>query len=181
MFRFSLSRLYTTGRSINNWSGAEHLDTNRRKLYRYQQNSGVGQNLSDRYLRLEKSLRGKKALPNELYGYSHNSSSVIQSDPSSKSSSTKPLQIFHGFEIPEEPKPPADDGMFLFFFLKPILNSPIILFLILSLRMLYVWMRSLRLWSSWRSAEGVQGCCYVSTELAFCVTYFGGWMAFLHP
>ena len=116
MFRFSPSRLNTTRRSINNQSGAELLNSYRRKLSRYpRQQAGLGQNLSDRYLRLEKSLRGREALSKKLDGYSHNSSSipaVTQSNPLSKSSSSKPLQLFRGFEIPEEPKPPADDGVF---------------------------------------------------------------------
>ena len=115
MFRFSPSRLYTTRHSINNRSGAERLDTNRRKLSRYpRRQAGAGQSLSDRYLRLEKSLRGREALSKELNGYSLNSSSipaVVQSNPLSKLSS-KPLQVFRGFEIPEEPKAPADDGVF---------------------------------------------------------------------
>ncbi|KAF8814818.1 hypothetical protein BYT27DRAFT_7081618 [Phlegmacium glaucopus] len=94
MLRSSHSRLF----------GLHSRNDNRRKLSRY---LGGGQNLSDRYLRLEKSLRGREALSKELAGYSQSSSS-IQSTPLSKSSS-KPLQIFRGFEIPEEPKPPADD------------------------------------------------------------------------
>ena len=115
MFRFSPSRLYTTRHSIKNRSGAERLDTNRRNLSRYpRRQAGAGQNLSDRYLRLEKSLRGRVVLSKELDGYSHNSSSipaVTQPNPLSKSSS-KSSQVFRGFEIPEEPKPPADDGVF---------------------------------------------------------------------
>ena len=113
MFRSSPSRSYAIRCSINNRFGAR-LDANRRRLSRYpRQQGGVGQNLSDRYLRLEKSLRGREAFSKELDGYSHNSSSipmVTQSNIRSKSS--KPVQMFHGFEIPEEPKPPADDGMF---------------------------------------------------------------------
>ena len=153
MFRFrptSPSRLYDTTRYsiINNRSGA---DTNRRTLSRYpRRQAGVGQNLSDRYLRLEKSLRGREALSKELVGYSHNAPSipaVTQSNPLSKSSS-KPLQVFRGFEIPEKPKPPADDGVclaVLSFFLS---FFPSIIFIInintVAFRMLYVWMRSLR-------------------------------------
>lgn len=141
MIRISPSRLYTyttIGSQrcsiINNQSGAERFDTgtgiNRRKLssssrYPTQHQAGparvVGQNLSDRYLRLEKSLRSKEALSKELDGYdSHNSESVTQSNPRRSKSSSKPVQLFRGFEIPEEPKPPADDGLFsLFSFGKP--------------------------------------------------------------
>lgn len=122
MIRFSPSRLYTTigsqRFSINNQSGTRRLDTNRRKLSRYprQQLAGrvVGQNLSDRYLRLEKSLRERESLSKELDRYSSESIPAVtppQSNPRSKSSSSKPVQLFRGFEIPDEPKPPADDGV----------------------------------------------------------------------
>ena len=129
MFRLSPSRLYTTigsqqRFSINNQSGAERLDTNRRtSLSRYPRQQARGQNLSDRYLKLEKSLREREALllSKELDRYSHtgNSESIpavnTQSIPRSIKSSSKPVQLFRGLEIPEEPKPPADDGAFFFF------------------------------------------------------------------
>ena len=117
MFRFSPSQLYTTFRSqhssINTRSASYQLDNfTRRNIARYaRQQAGVGQNLSDRYLRLEESLRGKEALSQELYSYRSSSIPAGQSIPLSKSSS-RLVQVFHGFEIPEEPKPPADDGMF---------------------------------------------------------------------
>ena len=96
MLRFSPSRLYPTRCSIDYRSGAERLAITRRRLSRYpRQQARLGQNLSERYLRLEKSRRSIPA--------------VTQSNPPSNSSS-KSLQVFHGFEIPEEPKPPADDG-----------------------------------------------------------------------
>lgn len=129
MFRFSPSRLYTTFAqpfSINNQLN------NSRKLSR-----GVGQNLSNRYLRLEKSFRGKDALSKDLDGYSHNSSSipvVVQS----KNPPQQPVQVFRGFEIPEEPKPPADDGVFTLNLVFPSFADNIVI------SMLYVWLRSLR-------------------------------------
>ena len=71
-----------------------------------------GQNLSERYVRLEKSLRQKGARSSEL--------EQIQQQPSPSQAATqtsgalkphqKPLQYFRGFQIPEEPRPPADDG-----------------------------------------------------------------------
>ena len=123
MFRFSPSRLYTTSglqrRSTINQT-AEQLDNRRQYLG---QQTGVGQNLSDRYLKLEKSLRGRELLSKQLDRYSQSSSSipaVTQSNPLSPFS--KPLQVFHGFEIPEKPKPPADDGMFFSkHFLPPLI------------------------------------------------------------
>ena len=157
MFRLSPSRLYTTigsqqRFSIKNHSGTERLDTNRRTLSRYprQQARGVGQNLSDRYLRLEKSLREREALlskKEELDRYSHNSESIpavnTQSNPRSIKSLSKPVQLFHGFEIPEEPKPPADDGAFFFLEKNPVFSTHFVKYCRF-FRMLYVWMRSLR-------------------------------------
>jgi hypothetical protein len=104
MFRFSPSRLYTTFEP-QRFPINTQLN-NSRKLSR-----GVGQNLSNRYLRLEKSLRGKAALSKELDGYSHSSSSIPLA-VQSKNPPQNRIQVFRGFEIPEEPKPPADDGVF---------------------------------------------------------------------
>ncbi|KAF8157100.1 hypothetical protein B0H34DRAFT_638026, partial [Crassisporium funariophilum] len=64
-----------------------------------------GQNLSDRYLRLERSLRGKEAISKELDEYEHIDPSV----PAAAQSYGKPAQIFRGFEVPQEPRPPAHD------------------------------------------------------------------------
>ena len=172
MLRFSPSRLYITRCSINNRSGAGWLDTTRRRLSRYpRQQARIGQNLSERYLRLEKS--GREALSKD----SHNSLSI----PTVTKSSSKSLQVFHGFEIPEEPKPPADDGVCVFFLKHFFFGSLIVFYWYCHFRMLYVWMRSLRVWSSWRSAGSLQGSCFVSTELAFFIAYSDRWMAFLHP
>ncbi|KDR72488.1 hypothetical protein GALMADRAFT_252584 [Galerina marginata CBS 339.88] len=65
-----------------------------------------GQNLSDRYVRLENSLRGKEAFSKELKDLTHSGSSI----PVARIGSKKAVESFHGFEVPEEPKMPADDG-----------------------------------------------------------------------
>lgn len=77
--------------------------TNRRKPAR------GGQNLSERYIRLEKSLRGKDSISQEIDGLIH-----PDSDSPKSKQNQKPVQLFHGFVVPEEQKPPADDGMFFF-------------------------------------------------------------------
>ena len=53
------------------------------------------------------SLRG---LSKELdrSSHAHSIPKAIQLNPS-----PNPVQVFRGFTIPEEPKPPADDGAFL--------------------------------------------------------------------
>lgn len=117
MLRLLSGRLYTTFRSqrrLINSQGAEKLDNTKKLLSRYprQQAARGGQNLSDRYLRLEKSLRGREALSKELDGYLQSSSS-ISAVTQSNSRSSKPIQVFHGFEIPEEPNPPGDDGVLI--------------------------------------------------------------------
>ena len=130
MLRFSPKRLYTSfvshRRSITNQSAEQQqqLDNNRRKLPRQHRRGGL--NLSHRYLKLEKSLRGRTAsLSKHLDdGYSQNSplipaaadaATAVQSNPLSNS----PVQLFHGFEIPQEPKPPTDDGTCVYFVLFP--------------------------------------------------------------
>ncbi|CAA7268846.1 unnamed protein product [Cyclocybe aegerita] len=66
-----------------------------------------GQNLSDRYVRLEKSLRGKEMFSKELDDLAETNPPVpadLQPKKLAKTTNT-----FHGFVVPEEPKPPADD------------------------------------------------------------------------
>ncbi|KAF8908563.1 hypothetical protein CPB84DRAFT_1744195 [Gymnopilus junonius] len=70
-----------------------------------------GQNLSDRYIRLEKSVRQKEVFSNKLEQIQPSLAQVVsQSSAGGLKPHQKPLQFFHGFQIPEEPKPPADDG-----------------------------------------------------------------------
>jgi len=65
-----------------------------------------GQNLSDRFVRLEKSLRAKEVF----------SKKFEETGSSSMPSATAPLKLgtnvetFRGFELPEEPKAPGDSG-----------------------------------------------------------------------
>ncbi|KNZ73272.1 hypothetical protein J132_08041 [Termitomyces sp. J132] len=64
-----------------------------------------GQNLSTRYQRLEKSLREKEGLAQNiehLVKYP-NVGGTVTNTPQ------KRVEIFHGFEIPKEPRPPQDD------------------------------------------------------------------------
>lgn len=64
-----------------------------------------GQNLSDRFVRLENSLRAKEVFSKDL-----------EESGSSPMPSTTPLKLgtnvemFRGFELPEEPKLPGDSG-----------------------------------------------------------------------
>jgi len=71
-----------------------------------------GQNLSERYKRLEKSLRGKTA-----FGVGGNGAvvggvgtMVLQPDDGTGSQPEDTI-TFKGIEIPKEPKPPESDGM----------------------------------------------------------------------
>ncbi|KAF9480936.1 hypothetical protein BDN70DRAFT_876959 [Pholiota conissans] len=70
-----------------------------------------GQDLSNRWRRLENSVRQKAALSNKLEAFAEYDASVPKSSQSSTlvKTSAKPIQLFHGFEVPEEPSPPADD------------------------------------------------------------------------
>uniref|UniRef100_A0A8H7XP94 Oxidoreductase-like domain-containing protein n=1 Tax=Psilocybe cubensis TaxID=181762 RepID=A0A8H7XP94_PSICU len=94
------SRSITTPSNYNHGaiSDGTKAATHRRKPAR------GGQNLSDRYIRLEKSLRGKDTISREIDG-------LVHPDPESPRSrrSQDPVRLFHGYVVPEEPKPPADD------------------------------------------------------------------------
>jgi hypothetical protein len=67
-----------------------------------------GQNLSERFRRLEKSLRGKGALSQNL-DTPHTSEGEIAAG----SPSLKKAEMFRGFRVPLKPIPPADDGSLL--------------------------------------------------------------------
>ncbi|KAF8951070.1 oxidoreductase-like protein [Flammula alnicola] len=82
--------------------GDRHTNLSRKR-------SRGGQNLSDRYIRLEKSIRGKAALSKELEEFAESDSSAPASTQALLKSTAKPIRLFHGFQVPEEPKPPADD------------------------------------------------------------------------
>ncbi|KAI0084712.1 oxidoreductase-like protein [Irpex rosettiformis] len=63
-----------------------------------------GQNLTDRYRRLEKSLRGKGTYQKDITELAEEAATL------SKSHKTGPgTRTFMGFVVPEEPKPPASD------------------------------------------------------------------------
>ena len=62
-----------------------------------------GQNLSDRYKRLEKLLRGNVDL---VGGTSKLARPINAPDPAH----AYPNEMFRGFLVPEEPRPPEDDG-----------------------------------------------------------------------
>ncbi|EEB94307.1 hypothetical protein MPER_06896 [Moniliophthora perniciosa FA553] len=60
-----------------------------------------GQNLTDRYVRLEKSIRGKKALESDVR--------ELQHVPTTTISPKNTLETFRGVVIPVKPKEPASD------------------------------------------------------------------------
>ena len=69
-----------------------------------------GQNLSDRYRRLEKSVRGKGAYArdiDELVGdrWENDPDAGLRVRPARRDA-----KMFMGFVVPEEPKPPGPDG-----------------------------------------------------------------------
>ncbi|KAI6103031.1 oxidoreductase-like protein [Pisolithus sp. B1] len=69
-----------------------------------------GQNLTERYRRLENSIQGKNVLTRATYDISRDSASTAELQTSHNSSgSGASANTIAGFVIPEEPKPPADD------------------------------------------------------------------------
>lgn len=92
----------------------------------------AGQNISERYKRLEDSLRSKQSLKHEIES--------LHDLPQKVQASALPAQttkLFHAFTVPEEPTPPSDegnlDGAYVYSVLTPII------------RLLHVRLRRLRL------------------------------------
>ncbi|KAF8997737.1 hypothetical protein BDQ17DRAFT_1362933 [Cyathus striatus] len=65
-----------------------------------------GRNIGERYRTLEKSLRGKQARSQDIATLEHTTADAAHT-PST--AAKYDINTFHGFKIPEEPKPPADD------------------------------------------------------------------------
>ncbi|KIJ91889.1 hypothetical protein K443DRAFT_114428 [Laccaria amethystina LaAM-08-1] len=77
-------------------------------IARLKKPSRGGRNLSERYRTLERALRGKEAFARGKEELDHHvpviSISVEDTNPKKES-----VETFHGFVVPQEPKPPADD------------------------------------------------------------------------
>lgn len=71
-----------------------------------------GQNLSYRYRRLEKTLRGKEALSRDIGALAFKT--PFPEANTANRTGVAQYQTCRGFHIPERPKPPQDDGMLLF-------------------------------------------------------------------
>lgn len=72
------------------------------------------QNLSERYVRLEKSLRGKEG-ESRVAG---TGTEVENGERTKAAMKEKSLAMFRGVEIPREPKAPATDGEFVSGFVR---------------------------------------------------------------
>lgn len=68
-----------------------------------------GQNLTDRFRRLEKSIRGKGAYEQEIVELVGDRQEN-EPDGSRVRPAKRDVKTFMGFAIPEEPKPPGPDG-----------------------------------------------------------------------
>ena len=73
--------------------------------------SRSGHNLSDRYIQLERSLRHKDVSSQEPK--ETGSSSMLSTSPL-KLGAKKHVEMFRGFEVPEEPITPSDSGACIF-------------------------------------------------------------------
>jgi hypothetical protein len=100
---------------LPNWSIqirlARHVSTKFGPLLRKHRDGGGsgGQNLSERYVRLAKSLKGKDAY---LGGF--NVPSTTPNTPSSHEHTilkSSPGSTFHGFTIPDPPAEPSSEGL----------------------------------------------------------------------
>lgn len=95
-------------------SSLHHAAATAHAIEQYRNGTRGGQNLSSRYKRLEKSLRGKEAYAQSTGSVydapgASGSTSTIVSAPSRKREGPR---MFKGFVVPEEPKAPESDGAF---------------------------------------------------------------------
>jgi len=74
-----------------------------------------GQNLSERYKRLENSLRGKDSRSRGLEDITESNPTISGGVPYALKSNRSGRPIIHGFPVPQEPQPPADDGKLLLY------------------------------------------------------------------
>lgn len=118
-----------------------------------------GQNLSERYKRLENAVRGREALTRSLEVLSK--ATPAQGRPVLTASSTV-IPTFHGFQVPQEPKPPTDDGILLFFVLSSSKNVTRLVRM-LHVRLCYLRIRPLR-----RISCSLPGCCQHLASISDC-------------
>jgi len=69
-----------------------------------------GQNLSERYKRLENSLRGKDSRSRGLEDITESNPTITGDVLHALKSKKSARPMIHGFPIPQKPQPPADDG-----------------------------------------------------------------------
>ncbi|KAF9458398.1 oxidoreductase-like protein [Collybia nuda] len=98
----STATRYTLARPLSGVSSRRFRHSG--AIERLKNPSRGGRNLSERFLRLEKSLRGKGALLQDL-----DTPRVIEGEVAACSSSPKQVEMFRGFRIPTKPRMPADD------------------------------------------------------------------------
>ena len=82
------------------------------EITRLKKPSRGGRNLSERYRALERALRGKEAFTRGKEELAHHVP-VISISVQDENIRKESIETFHGFVVPQEPKPPADDGAFL--------------------------------------------------------------------
>ncbi|KAK7678682.1 hypothetical protein QCA50_018264 [Cerrena zonata] len=112
-------RWYTTRNTLDSSSDLDSSSTSNNQILTplaidsHKYPSRGGQNLSLRFRRLERSLRGKGAYKQEISELQDAEGAIVDNTTDGaqqalKGRKNKP-QMFLGFVIPDEPKPPADD------------------------------------------------------------------------
>ena len=124
-------------RGVHTIQGA-NLSERRDLIDRLKYPSRGGQNLSARYKRLEKSRRGKEIYSQEIKDLveGQNGPSPLQTVAVRQARRKIPV-AFHGFVIPEAPRPPEPDGMYIH-------HSWVVAIYEGNHRMLYVWVCHMR-------------------------------------
>ena len=82
------------------------------EITRLKKSSRGGRNLSERYRALERALRGKETFTRGKEELAHHVP-IISISVQDENIRKESIETFHGLVVPQEPKPPADDGAFL--------------------------------------------------------------------
>jgi hypothetical protein len=122
-----------------------------------------GQNLSERYVRLESSLRQKGVLAQAISDTPGPSRPPDAGELPAPAGTKAPVETFHGLVVPEEPEEPGPEGAYITFLLGAHSEH--------FSRLLHVRLRDLRERPLRRCAECIQGVRCSSSRQSLCPGY----------
>ncbi|PFH47977.1 hypothetical protein AMATHDRAFT_150850 [Amanita thiersii Skay4041] len=105
--RFSLPASTLSG--VGDVSDPSELRTTQRRILKIKHGVRGGQNLRERYWRLERSLKGKMILEERLESVRERSEDGRGDGAKGQKGRSDAVVVFRGLEVPREPQPPGSD------------------------------------------------------------------------